>query len=92
MKISRHKQFKKDFAKHFRTMQDKHFQSFINAISILADGKSLPPEYKDHQLKGELSKYREFHIGGDLLVIYAVEDDIIYLLRIGTHSELFGDK
>jgi len=91
MKISRHKQFKKDFAKHFKTMQDKHFQKFINAISILANGKSLPAEYKDHQLKGELSKYREFHIGGDLLVIYTIEDGVIYLLRMGTHSELFGE-
>jgi mRNA interferase YafQ len=90
MKISRHKQFKKDFAKHFKTMQDKHFQSFIEAISILARGKELPPQYKDHQLKGEFSKFREFHIGGDLLVIYAIENDIIYLLRMGTHSELFG--
>ena len=32
MKISRNKQFEKDFTKHFKTMQDKHFQSFINAI------------------------------------------------------------
>ena len=46
MKISRHKQFKKDFAKHFKTMQDKHFQSFIDAISILANGKELPAQYK----------------------------------------------
>jgi len=91
MKISRHKQFKKDFAKHFKTMQDKHFQSFIDAISILANGKELPAQYKDHQLKGNFFKFREFHIGGDLLVMYAIEDDIVYLLRIGTHSELFGE-
>jgi len=90
MKISRHKQFKKDFAKHFKTMQDKHFQSFINAVSILANDEILPSEYRDHQLKGELSKYREFHIGGDLLIMYVIENDILYLLRIGTHSELFG--
>ncbi len=91
MKISRHKQFKKDFAKYFKTMQDKHFQSFINAVFILMNDKNLPPEYKDHQLKGKLSKYREFHIGGDLLVIYTIENDVIYLLRLGTHSELFGE-
>ena len=90
MKISRHKQFKKDFAKHIKTMQDKHFQSFIDAISLLANKKNLPKEYKDHQLKGEFFKYREFHIGGDLLIMYVIEDDILYLLRIGTHSELFG--
>jgi len=90
MKISRHKQFKKDFAKHFKTMQDKHFQNFINAISLLANNQTLPLNYKDHQLQGKLSKYREFHLGGDLLVMYAIENDVLYLLRIGTHSELFG--
>jgi mRNA interferase YafQ len=72
-------------------MEDKHFQSFINAVSILVNGKKLSPEYKDHQLKGKLSKFREFHVGGDLLVIYAIENNIIYLLRFGTHSELFGE-
>jgi len=91
MKISRHKQFKKDFSKHFKNMQDKHFESFIDAISLLANNKILPAKYKDHQLKGSLSKYREFHIGGDLLVMYVIEDEILYLLRIGTHSELFGE-
>jgi len=91
MNISRHKQFKKDFAKHFKTMQDKHFQSFIDAISLLANNQPLPIQYKDHQLKGNLSKYREFHIGGDLLVMYVIEDNILYLFRIGTHSELFGE-
>jgi len=90
MKISRHKQFKKDFAKYFKIMQDKHFESFIDAISLLANKQELPAKYRDHQLKGSLSKYREFHIGGDLLVIYVIEDEILYLLRIGTHSELFG--
>jgi mRNA interferase YafQ len=89
MKISRHKQFKKDFAKHIKTMQDKHFQSLINAISLLLNNKPLSPNYKDHQLQGKLSKFREFHIGGDLLVMYAIENDVLYLLRIGTHSEIF---
>lgn len=91
MKISRHKQFKKDFSKYFKVMSDKHFQSFVDAISLLINNKTLPPEYKDHQLKGELSKFREFHIGGDLLVIYTIENDVLYLLRLGTHSELFGE-
>ena len=91
MKISRHKQFKKDFSKYFKVMSDKHFQSFVDAIFLLINNKTLPPEYKDHQLKGELSKFREFHIGGDLLVIYTIENDVLYLLRLGTHSELFGE-
>jgi len=49
----------------------------------------LPKEAKDHNLQGNYSDYREFHISGDLLVIYKVEDDTLKLVRIGSHSELF---
>ena len=34
--------------------------------------KSLPAKAKDHALKGAFKNYREFHISGDLLVIYYV--------------------
>ena len=33
----------------------------------------------------------ECHIGGDFLLIW-IEDDIISLVRLGSHSELFGQK
>jgi mRNA interferase YafQ len=49
----------------------------------------LPAEALDHSLKGEYVEYREFHISGDLLVIYKVENDVLQLLRIGTHAQLF---
>jgi len=41
-------------------------------------------------LKGNYSDYREFHISGDLLLIYRVEDETLKLVRIGSHSELFN--
>jgi mRNA interferase YafQ len=43
----------------------------------------------EYNLQGNYSDYREFHISGDLLVIYKVEGDTLKLVRIGTHSELF---
>ena len=51
--------------------------------------EALPQEAKDHPLKGNYSDYRKFHISGDLLLIYRVEDGILKLVRIGSHSELF---
>jgi len=35
--------------------------------------------------------YQRFkiHIGEDLLVVYYIEDDIVRLTRIGTHSQIF---
>ena len=61
------------------------------AIDLLASGTKLPSNYKDHQLNGELSKYRECHIKGDLLLIYRIEKEnlILILVNIGSHSQLF---
>jgi len=55
----------------------------------LLDGKGLPLEVRDHNLVGNYSRFKEFHVGGDLLVIDCIEDDILRLTRIGTHSQLF---
>ena len=49
----------------------------------------LPVDAQDHALKGEWTDFREFHVSGDLLVIYQIEGDVIKLVRIGTHSQLF---
>ncbi|MBX2670484.1 type II toxin-antitoxin system YafQ family toxin, partial [Campylobacter jejuni] len=42
-------------------------------------------------LKGNYIGFRECHIQQDLLLVYQKQDDklILYLLRIGSHSELF---
>jgi mRNA interferase YafQ len=55
----------------------------------MLEEKNLPLEARDHNLIGNYSGFREFHIGGDLLVVYCIADDIIRLTRIGTHSQVF---
>lgn len=62
-----------------------------HVISLLILGKILPVKYKDHELNGELSSYRECHIKGDLLLIYKIEKEnlILVLVDIGSHSQLF---
>ncbi len=90
MNLSRSKQFKKDLRNYALKMGDKHFEMLIGSLSLLSENKPLPPQYKDHQLGGKLKAYREFHIGGDLLIMYAVEDEVVYLLRLGTHAEILG--
>ena len=90
MKLSRSKQFKKDMRLYASKMSDKHFEMLVNALSALVENKRLPALFKDHQLNGKLSAYREFHIGGDLLVLYVIQEDVIYLFRLGTHAEVLG--
>jgi len=60
-------------------------------IILLAKGKSLPPKYRDHQLHGKLSAFRECHIKGDWLLVYRVIEDklILSLHSTGTHSDIF---
>jgi len=70
-------------------MSDKHFTKYIQYLALLLDSKELPKEARDHALKGDWADFREFHISGDLLVIYQVDNTNIKLVRIGTHSQLF---
>ena len=87
LKLLRHKLFKKDIAK--AKVTDTQYTKFIIYIALLLEKKPLPSESRDHQLKGEWQGYREFHLGGDMLLIYLQDDDALILVRIGTHSQLF---
>ena len=60
-------------------------------ITILVKGETLPPKYRDHQLNGKLSAFRECHIKGDWLLVYRIIEDklILSLHSTGTHSDIF---
>ena len=58
-------------------------------ILLLVEGTPLPPRYKDHPLVGNWKDCRDCHIDPDWLLIYRVDGDAVYLVRTGTHSDLF---
>ena len=87
MKLFRAKTFKKDYQK--LEMSDDQYAKYIKCLSLLLEGETLPLEARDHKLIGNYSGFKEIHIGGDLLVVYYIEDDIIRLTRIGTHAQIF---
>ena len=62
-------------------------------INLLLEGSLMPPEYRDHPLKGNYIGYRECHVGGDgdwLLIYKKYEDKLILVFTAtGTHSDLF---
>lgn len=80
---------KKDIKK--ASKQGKNIDLLFEVIDQLSEGKVLPPKYKDHQLFGEYEGKRECHIEPDFLLIYQInkQEIILYLVRVGTHSELF---
>ena len=59
------------------------------AILLLAAGRSLPARYKDHPLGGNWAHHRDCHIEPDWLPKYKIDGDDLYLVRTGTHSDLF---
>jgi mRNA interferase YafQ len=87
MQLFRTKVFKKDYQK--LKMKDTQHAKYTKFLSMLLNGKELPLEARDHNLIGNFSGFKEFQVGGDLLVIYCIEDDILRLTRIATHSQLF---
>lgn len=82
----------KTFIKDYRKIKftDKLYLKYIVFIGTLLKSESLPSEAKDHPLKGNFSGCREFHVSGDFLVVYRVREDTLELVRIGSHSEIFG--
>ena len=85
--LQRTKIFKKDLKKV--NLTDGQFQKLIAYLGRLLAESELPAEAKDHALKGEWLDFREFHLGGDCLVIYSVTAEAVVLVRIGSHSQLF---
>lgn len=81
----------KTFIKEYRNLKlsDKHYTKYITYLGLLINQIPLPKESLDHDLKGDMKDYREFHISGDVLVVYYIEDNFLKLLRIGSHSQIF---
>jgi len=83
-----HEQFAKDLKG--TKLKAKHLEKLFLYVNLLLNGKSLPPEAKDHPLKGKLQDIRDFHLGGDIVVLYRIEEEKVQLLRIGSHSKVLG--
>jgi mRNA interferase YafQ len=81
--------FKKDLRRIIK--QGKDLSLIEETIDRLANGENLPPEYRDHPLKGKFVGYRECHIEDDWLLIYKRDKEVLILLlsRTGTHQDLY---
>ena len=67
----------------------KDMSKLRELILLLSQSQPLPPRYKDHPLAGEWKHHRDCHLEPDWLLIYKVDGDSLYLVRTGTHSDLF---
>ena len=79
--------FKKDIK--LAKKRGKKFEKIKKVIEKLELNQELPPSLKDHKLVGNYVGYRECHIEPDWLLIYKIKDNFLYLVRTGSHSDLF---
>lgn len=90
--VVRTSKFKKGYK--LAKKQGKDLSLLAWGINQLAKDIPLPLNWKDHQLKGNMKRFRECHIGGagDWLLIYEKQETgmILYLLGTGTHADLLG--
>lgn len=87
--IEQTKRFIKSWDRHSRAGRSDMVALKKAILMLAANDGPLPAEYKDHQLDGDLRQYRECHIGGDFLLMYEIDGDVLYLVTCGTHAELF---
>ena len=80
------KKFRKDVERIKRIGRD--MSRLGEVIDLLAEGKPLSPNNRDHPLTGNLKDYRECHLGGDWLLIYQLTSDTAIFVRTGSHTEL----
>ena len=90
--LERTNAFKRDFKREKGGPHRKTVDVLVlDAVTKLATDQPLPPANRDHSLSGEWRDHRECHLRPDLLLIYRKPDDErLQLVRLGSHSELFG--
>ena len=84
--------FNKDVRREGKSPNNKDLPTKLQVvIDLLAEDKDLPGNLHDHLLVGEFVGMRELHVKPDLLLIYRkIADSSLELLRLGSHSEIFG--
>ncbi len=83
--------FENTFKKDIKRLQKraKNMDKLKAVIDKLLNNQPLENKYKDHALIGNWKGYRDCHIEPDWLLIYKITENCLYLVRTGSHSDLF---
>jgi mRNA interferase YafQ len=90
--IDRPSSFKRDYKREAKGRYRKTLDvALVPVLTALVTDQTLAPRYRDHDLTGDWAGHRECHLKPDLLLIYRkIGDESLTLVRLGSHSELFG--
>lgn len=82
-------QYRKDLKRY--KYKPKKLEALRTVLNFLKDGQPIPREYSPHKLLGQYKGCLECHVDDDFLLVWLDEvNNVIELVRLGTHSELFG--
>lgn len=89
--LSRTTAFKRDYKREAKNPHHADIGSlFGEVLDHLLNETPLPEANRDHPLKGDWKGYRDCHLKPDLVLIYRKTEEEIELVRVGSHSEIFG--
>lgn len=82
-------QFRRDLKRYKN--KPRQLATLGEILSLLKNEQPIPAQHKPHELQGRYKGCMECHVQGDFLLVWIDESrDIIELIRLGSHSELFG--
>lgn len=68
----------------------RKMKDLFEALQYLVNDTPLPSSCRPHRLVGQYAGCWECHVGSDFLLIWIDEDkNVIDIIRIGSHAELF---
>ena len=88
--LERTSQFKRDYRRELLSAHDDLEAILSSVLEQLIGGQPLPASLRDHPLKGRWKNFRDCHLKPDLVLIYQRTEGAVRLVRLGSHSELFG--
>ncbi len=88
--IERTGQFERDYKREAKGPHRTELENrFLEVLTALANDRPLGEKHRDHALTGDWKDHRDCHIKPDLVLIYRKPDDeVLQLVRLGSHSEL----
>ena len=87
LKLNASATFKKDLRRCAKRGYD--LSKLNKVIDTLLIPEPLEEKYHDHNLSGNHAGNRECHIEPDWLLEYTANDTDLYLIRTGTHADIF---
>lgn len=66
-------------------------QKYFKTILLLGDNPQHP-SLRLHKLKGQLQQFQSVSINMQyrIMIDFIIKDDVVYLLDIGEHNEIYG--